>query len=135
MFFVTETKLDDTDIIEIDNYQFISKTRKQKYLRKSGGIGALIKTHIFKYVEVISSKSEYVLWLKIKNDYTNIGNDIIIGIVYIPPLHSRFFNEDEYDIFESEVASKCSDFEYVYICGDMNAQTADMLDYTEQDNF
>ena len=43
MFFATETKLDDNDIIEIDNYSFISKTRKQKYKRKSGGIAALIK--------------------------------------------------------------------------------------------
>ena len=50
--FATETKLDDNDIIEIDNYSFISKTRKQTYKRKSGGIAALIKivfTNTFMY--------------------------------------------------------------------------------------
>ena len=95
----------------------------------------MIKNSIYKHVDVIDSQSEYVLWLKIRNDYTHIGSDIVIGIVYIPPLHSRFYNDDEYEIFENEVAIKCSSFEHVYICGDMNAQTADLSDYTENDDF
>ena len=35
----TETKLDHTDVISVPGYCFLSQHRKQKFIRKSGGIG------------------------------------------------------------------------------------------------
>ena len=35
-------------------------------------------------------------------------------LVYIPPQQSRFYSEDEYDIFEQEIVSVRSKFEYIY---------------------
>ena len=38
-------------------------------------------------------------------------------------------------LFESEIASFCSTHKYVIITGDFNAQTAEMKNYTENDDF
>ena len=59
----------------------------------------------------------------------------MIATIYIPPQHWRFFNDDEFDLFEQEIASVRSNFDYIYLLGDFNAQTATMPDYTVLDPF
>ena len=39
IFCVTETKIDNNDIISLPGYKLFPQCRTQKYLRKSGGIG------------------------------------------------------------------------------------------------
>ena len=41
----------------------------------------------------------------------------------------------EYDIFEQEIVSVRSKFEYIYLLGDFNAQTSNMDDFTTADSF
>ena len=53
-------------------YHFSSMPRKQKYARKSGGIGFFVKDEIYDYV----SSSDYITWLKIKKSYSNTEQDI-----------------------------------------------------------
>ena len=43
VFCVSESKLDKHDIISLKGYTYVSQIRKQRYLRKSGGIGIFIK--------------------------------------------------------------------------------------------
>ncbi|XP_053405613.1 uncharacterized protein LOC128558990 [Mercenaria mercenaria] len=135
IFLLSETKVDEHDIIDIDGYTFFSKPRKQKYIRKSGGVGVLIKESVAKYVDTIDSNSEYIMWIKLKPQCTNLETDIVLGIVYVPPMHSRFYNDDEFELFESDIFAICSEYEHVYISGDFNAQTAEMQDYTKNDDF
>ena len=52
-----ETKLDDLDTIDIDGYDFLSQSRKQKYVRKSGGLGVFIKHSLAPYVSIVESDS------------------------------------------------------------------------------
>ena len=40
---ITETHLDNTDIVDVPYYKFITKNRNQTYPRNSGGIGIFIK--------------------------------------------------------------------------------------------
>ena len=94
LFCITETKCDKYDIISVPNYVYLSKPRKQKYIRKSGGIGLLVKQNISKDVDIIDSDCEYIMWIKLNKSIFNIDNDIILGIMYIPPDQSRFFNDD-----------------------------------------
>ena len=74
-------------------------------------------------------------WIKFDKNYTKLDQHKIFGIVYVPPTQSRFLNEDEFELFQNEVASMCSKFDYVYISGDINAQTGDLADYTHVDDF
>ena len=59
----------------------------------------------------------------------------MIATVYIPPQQSRFFSDYEYDIFEQEIVTVRSNYEYTYLLGDFNAQTSNMDDYTTADSF
>ena len=46
-----------------------------------------------------------------------------------------FLNEDELANFGTEITSVCSNYDFVYICWDINARTAEMCDYTSVDEF
>ena len=129
LFCVTETKVDKYDIISIPNYTFLSKPRTQKYLRKSGGIGVFVKQTILNYVDVIDSECEYVMWVKLKKSLFNIDNDIIIGIMYIPPEQSKFYNDDEMQNFNNEIINMCSEYTNLILTGDNNGNTAELPDF------
>ena len=79
------------------------------------------------------TESEYAFWISLSKHFTKLDQDIIFGSVYTPPCQSRFLNEDEFETFQRDVMSICSKYEYVYISGAMNAQTADMTDFTTDD--
>ena len=59
----------------------------------------------------------------------------MIATVNIPPQTLRFFSENEYDLIEQEIVSVRSNYEYMYLLGDFNAQTATMVDYTTAGSF
>ena len=71
-----------------------------------------VRNHLTKFVKIIDSSSEYISWIKIAKQFHNFSEDILIGAVYIPPQQSKFFNEDEYEFFEQEIASACSSDKY-----------------------
>lgn len=130
IFCTVETKLDKHDIVYLPGYQFISMPRKQKYIRKSGGIGFFVKDEIYDYISHVESSSDYITWLKIKKSFTSTDQDIMIGIIYVPPQNSKYYNEDDLVALEEETTSACSKYDYVYLTGDFNAQTANMRDFT-----
>ena len=133
-FCVTETKLDHTDIITVPGYSFISQIRKQKFIRSSGGIAVFYKNIFEGKVKVIPSESDYILWLRIDHTVFNIQEDLILGVLYIPPIQSRFLNEDEFLCLESEITLMCSKSSYVCLTGDTNARTAQLSDFITADN-
>ena len=133
IFCVNETKLDIYDDISIPNYTFLSKVRKQEYLRKSGGIGIFVNNNLFKQVEIIESESEYILWLKIKKCLNN--DDLILGVFYVPPQSSRFYNDHDFSCFESEITNMCCIYPNVALTGDANAHTSQLPDYIIEDQF
>ena len=63
IFCVCETHIDNSDIVDINNYTFIAKNGSRYYKRKSGGTGAYVRNDIDKYVNVIENDSDYVLWI------------------------------------------------------------------------
>jgi hypothetical protein len=83
VFCCTECKIISYDELCIDNYTFLKQPRKQAFLRRSGGLGFFVKDELLKYVEVIESKSDYVFWIKLKNDVFNLSRYLVTGKVYI----------------------------------------------------
>ena len=131
----TETKLDNTDVVSVPGYNFLSQHRKQNYIRKSGGIGVLYKSELSSNVTMLETESDYIFWIRLDKSMFNIDNDLILGILYIPPAQSRFLNEDELFCLETEITSMCAKSPFICITGDMNARTADMCDFIIADNF
>ena len=60
---------------------------------------------------------------------------MILGVVYIPPENSNYYNEDEFLILENEILSFSSENKFVLLSGDFNAKTGQLRDYTERDDF
>ena len=89
-----ETKLDELDVIHLDQYQCVFKHRKQKVMRKSGGIAVLIRDNLFKHFNYVESECEYVLWFKLSKCLFGTEEDIMFGSVYIPPAGSGYNNDN-----------------------------------------
>ncbi len=89
-FTVQETKLDKYDVVSIPGYRFIAQSRKQKYFRKSGGIGIFVKNPSSEFVTVIESESDYIMWIKLNRKMISDNIDIVLGLIYQPPESSRF---------------------------------------------
>ena len=81
----------------------------------------------------LSIQSDFSAWIKISKSFTNLEQDIIIGACYIPPQSSRYYNDDDFSQLEQEIMSFCSEYEYVFLTGDFNAQTANLRDFTCSD--
>ena len=130
---VTETKLDPTDIISIPGYGFLSQERKQKCIRSSGGIAVIYNSLLEGKLKIVPTDSDYIMWLRLDQSLFNIEEDLILGVLYIPPAQSRFLNEDEYFCLETEITSMCSLSSYICLTGDMNARTSELCDFITAD--
>ena len=131
---LSETHLDDTDIVDIANCSFISKNISQAYKRKSGGIGVYVKDTLSPFIHVLPNQSEYVLWISINKAITNLDEDLIFGALYIPPENSRFFSQDLFMVLEEEITSKCNEFKHIYLSGDTNCRDGTMPDFVLPDS-
>ena len=130
-----ETKLDSHDIISIDGYTYFNQPRRQSYIRKSGGLSFLVHDSIAKYVKRINTESDYIACLSLSRQYHHYEQDIILASVYIPPQQSRFFNQDEFELFERDIMSLRSQHDLFLMLGDFNAQTGTLDDFISADNF
>lgn len=100
MICLTETKLDDFDNISIPGFTYLYQNRKQRYLRKSGGIGVFLRNGLSSLFERIDTKSDYVLWLKLEKQISKLDKDFILGVLYVPPAQSKFLNDEELSVLE-----------------------------------
>ena len=95
----TETKLDDLDVINVSQYVCVTKNRRQKVIRKSGGIDVLIRGGIYRYFEYIDTDCEYVLWFKLDKVLFNTDEDVFFAAVYVPPAYTDYSQTDILDLF------------------------------------
>ena len=63
------------------------------------------------------------------------NDTIMFGIIYVPPMQSRFYNNAEFELLEQETQQMSREYEHIFLCGDFNAQTAQLPDYTSNDAF
>ena len=113
----------------------ISQQRQQRFIRKAGGISVLFKNEFKNTIHQIKTTCDYILWVKLDKLIFNTDEDVLLGILYIPPTQSRFLNDDEYLTLETEITSMCSQSKYVCFTGDMNARTGNLCDFVTADSF
>ena len=80
-----ETKTDDVDEIEIPGFTVKMKNRFKFRKIKSGGIILAVRNNLTNYIFEIESESKYVFWFKADKRLFRLNQDIVFGIVYIPP--------------------------------------------------
>ena len=115
-------------------YKHYQRTYQHPRARKpAGGIGVLIKSSLDTSGTVkIIRKSDFSVWIKIKQ---SDEIDSFLGAVYIPPLDSSstvpsFINNNAFSMIQEEI-SYFSHKGNVAICGDFNARTGQLADYTD----
>ena len=130
-----ETKTDDYDTIDVDGYIFKMKNRKKISNRKSGGIVLGFKEKLKKHIKVFDTDCNFVLWLSLSAEYCKTEEDIIFGIVYVPPENTRYSSQEAFDQIENELINFSSNHKYICLCGDFNGRTGEDLDFTENFEF
>ncbi|CAG2236450.1 DNASE1L [Mytilus edulis] len=123
-----ETKTDDLDDIRLKGYKFILKNRKKVSRIKSGGIALCFKEHLHENIEVIKTDCKFVLWCKISKIICS-NQDVILGIIYIPPEYTSYSSSSALDEIENEYLDLSRKFEKVFFIGDFNARTAEDRDF------
>ena len=128
-----ETKTDKYDKLDLPcGYDFKAKHRK-KIDRKSGGIVIIYKKLLCNFIEFLDSDSDFVQWLKLKNNGTKISKDILIGCTYIPPEHTKYASDESISEIESEMFNFAKNGECICILGDFNAKTGNLPDFVQPD--
>ena len=135
---LTETHIGE-EIFSIPGYvlkhQIRPKSRKAK--RHSGGIALAIKHGLSNSVEIIKSKSDNILWGRIR--CYDKGKDVLIGAVYISPFNSSYSKNiliDQFktwDILVEELAIFKSKYR-ICLFGDFNARTGTLPDVITHDD-
>ena len=130
-----ETKLDELDVVHLDQYQCVFKHRKQKVLRKSGGLAVFVREKLYKYFTYVETECEYVLWFKLSKCLFKTEEDAMFGIVYIPPASSGYNVESILEQFNIELDDFSRFYKNLVLMGDfLNARTSAMTDITETDS-
>jgi hypothetical protein len=106
------------------------KNRK-KFGRKSGGIILGYKDHLENYIEPLETESNYIFWFKVSSKLFNLSDDLIFGIVYIPPEGSSYLSPDAFDQVENEYRVLSQNYKYICLLGDFNSRTADDPDFID----
>ena len=141
---VSESKLSDTDTVEIDGYTSFYKNRS-KFKRRSGGVLVLIKNCYLPHVKIyeedccknkidksIIENYTFVNFALSKNalifslDDTILEKQTLFFSVYIEPENSQYFNRQVYDELQSVLSNL--NFESVCLFGDFNSRSGNLND-------
>jgi hypothetical protein len=79
-----------------------SKFQVIPHLRK---FSLAVKGTLVKHVKIVNISCTNVLWFKLSKLVVNTDEDIICGIVYLPPEGSRYASPDCYLDMENELIS------------------------------
>lgn len=130
-----ETKLNDTDSIEVENYKLFYKNRSTHSRVKSGGIAVAVKRSLLAYISPIESSSQLIYWFKISKKLTKYKYDILCGVIYIPPENTRYSSSEPFVEIQNELDSLRHSFGHILLLGDLNSRTSKLNEYIETNHF
>lgn len=129
---LTETWSDESEKFALDGYDYYDIARGTRHVnakRGSGGLGVFISNEIRKGVVKHSKYKDIIAWLILRKDYFGLDRDIYIAIVYLVPENSTNINDDLFILLQKEIA-KLPDNCDILVCGDLNARTNTLADYS-----
>ena len=126
---LTETKLDDLDVINIKNFKALPFLNRKNAKVKSGGVAVFVKNELFDLFVPLKGSS----WFMLKENVVN--SNFIFGVVYIPPERSSYSSIECFDIIENDIIDLVADKNNVKLCllGDFNAHTNTLSDFINVD--
>ncbi|CAG2192228.1 unnamed protein product [Mytilus edulis] len=132
---LTETKLDDLDEINFEDFTFHYKNRKKITSFRSGGIALGYRSQYAKFIHCIETDCPFVLWFRVDRILFRTEDDIIMGIVYIPPENTRYTSENAMSEIEIEFLELQKNSNCIFLLGDFNSRTANEQDFFNISDF
>ena len=100
--------------------------------KKSGGTAIMIKKYWCQYVKVKEGSSTNVLWCLI--DKLLLGENVLLGSVYIPPENSPYSNINLFAEIEDDITNfYCESIKEFIVAGDFNARCGQLNDMEDCD--
>ncbi len=131
---VTETKLDDIDVLNVvvPKFKFIPLNRK-KFVHKSGGIGVFIRHDLYddNLISILPSQFESVLLFKFSEKL--FGFEVIGGVVYFEPEGTKYANANAFELLENQLITYCD--KPLFLVGDFNARTKLLEEFISVDRY
>lgn len=130
---IQETWLKDNSI-SFPGYSVYTSNTKTNSQRGCRGVAALIRNEIKGHVEIISSGSPNIIWLKLQKLFFGLDSDIFIAVTYLPPLQSqKKSGDDVLNTLNLEI-QKFHPLGKIIIIGDLNARTGLLDDKIRYDS-
>ena len=109
-----ETKIDDLDEINLMGYTFKMQNREKVKRVKSGVITLSYKDCLDVSIEPIDTDCKFVLWCKISKLISN--DDVILGIIYVPPEYTSYSSPDAFNHIENYYLNLFTKYKKVFVC-------------------
>ena len=136
---VVETKLNEIDVDNLvlpSGYKGKFKCRNYCSLSKSGGIGIIYRDCLNNLIQEIKTVCNFVAWFKIDKVAFGLRKHLILGVVYIPPVGSKYTNVDAFEQCQLDLVELLAhNYAFVCICGDFNARTGNEVDVIDDNIF
>ena len=139
LILLSETHYGLADELKMAGYVVKNKARpKSKRAKKfSGGVALAVKENLADSVEILRSKSDNIMWVRIMCQ--NSDKDFLLGIVYISPTNSSYTKNvlanqfRTWEILTDELAKYRDKFR-IGLLGDFNARTGLLTDTIVNDD-
>jgi hypothetical protein len=85
-------------------------------------------------IHPIPTDSSYVFWFRISRELLGLDEDVVCGIVYIPPEYTVYSSVDVFSELENEYLALQRNYKYIFLNGDFNSRTAKDPDFIYIEN-
>ncbi|CAG2227993.1 unnamed protein product [Mytilus edulis] len=129
-----ETKLDDCDVINCDEFIFSFKNRHKITSHRSGGIALGYRKCLDKCIKTFDTECKFVYWFSVDKKVFDLDENIVFGIVYIPPVNTNYTSKEAFNEIDVEFQRFSQNSKYIVLLGDFNSRTANLSDFYDENS-
>jgi hypothetical protein len=126
---LTETLSNNFDTTVFENHYILMGDDKEKLMGTYGLVFLILKNLTCSVINPTNKSTG--LWAKLSNVSTG---DIKIGLYYVPPENSKYWNSEAFQVIENEILDLANTTGDIIIMGDFNARTAALSDFVNLDD-
>ncbi|CAC5415123.1 unnamed protein product [Mytilus coruscus] len=112
--------------------QFSFKNRHKITSHRSGGIALGYRRCLDKCIKTFDTECKFVYWFSVDKKVFDLDENIVFGIVYIPPVNTNYTSEEAFNEIDIEFQRFSQNSKYIVLLGDFNSRTANLPDFYEE---
>ena len=84
-------------------------------------------------IKTLCTESKVAFWFKVSGNIFNLDENVIFGIVYVPPENTRYTSSTAFTEIEAEYLVLSRNYNYISLLGDFNGRTSNDDDFIHLD--